>query len=60
MEEQAHGLVSSLCTVALLIDPPWVVVNGLRSEWWWGDWELVLLVDGGHAEEVLVLLVLLV
>ena len=58
MEEQAHGLVPSLCAAALLIGPPWVVVNGLRGKWWWGNWELALLVDGEHAEEVLVVLVL--
>ena len=59
VEEQAHGLVLSLHTAALLIDPPWVMVNSLGGEWWQSDWELegwVLLVDGGHAEEVLVLL----
>ena len=62
MEEQAHGLVPSLCAAALLIGPPWVVVNGLGSEQWWGDWELegwALLVGDGHAKEVLVVLVLL-
>ena len=54
--------------VALLVDPPWVVVNGVWSEQWWGNWELVLLVDNGHAgvvpmvrvlaKEVLIVLVL--
>ena len=58
VEEQAHGLVLSLCTAALLVGPPWVMVNGLRGKWWQGDWELALLVDGEHAEEVLVVLVL--
>ena len=44
--------------MALLVGPPWVVVNGVWSGWWWGDWELVLLVDGGHAEGVPMMLVL--
>ena len=57
VEEQAEGLVPSLRAVALLVGPPWVVVNDVWSERWWGDWELVLLGDG-HAE-VLVPLVLL-
>ena len=37
VEEQAHGLVLSLSAAALLVDPPWVVVNGFGSERWWGD-----------------------
>ena len=44
--------------MALLIGPPWVVMNGIWSEWWWGDWELVLPMDGGHAGEVPIVLVL--
>ena len=44
--------------MALFVDPPWVVVNGVWSEWWWGNWELVLLMDGGHAGEVPMVLVL--
>ena len=35
-------------------------MNGVWSKQWWGDWELVLLVDGGHAEGAQVVLVLLV
>ena len=54
VEEQAEGLVPSLRAVALLVGPPWVVANDVWSEWWWGDWELVLLVDG-HVGLVLVL-----
>ena len=53
VEEQAEGLVLSLRAAALLIDPPWVVVNDAWSEQWRGDWELVLL-DDRHAGEVLV------
>ena len=34
------------------------MVNGVWSEWWRGDWELVLLVDDGHAGEVPMVLVL--
>ena len=34
------------------------MANDVWSERRWGDWELVLLVDGGHAGEVLVVLVL--
>ena len=34
------------------------MVNDVWSEQWWGNWELVLLVDGGHAGEVPVVLVL--
>ena len=30
------------------------MVNDVWSEWWWGNWELVLL-DDRHAEGVLVL-----
>ena len=33
------------------------MVNGVWSEWWWGNWELVLPMDGGHAEEVLMVVV---
>ena len=57
VEEQAEGLVPSLQAAALLVDPPWVVANDVWGEWWWSDWELVLL-DDRHAG-VLVLLVLL-
>ena len=32
------------------------MVNDVWSERWWGDWELVLLVDSGHAGEVPVVL----
>ena len=35
------------------------MANDVWSEWWWGDWERVLL-GGGHAGEVLMVLVLLV
>ena len=52
MEEQAEGLVPSLRAAALLVGPPWVVANGVWSERWWGNWELVLLVVGEHAGEV--------
>ena len=34
------------------------MVNDLWSERWWSDWALVLLFDGGHAGEVLEVLVL--
>ena len=34
------------------------MANDVWGEWWWGDWELVLLVDAGHAEEVQVVQVL--
>ena len=44
---------------ALLVGPPWVVANDVWGEWRWGDWELVLL-DDGHAGEVLVLVLVLV
>ena len=62
VEEQAKGLVSSLQAAALLVGPPWVVANDVGSNWWWGNWELVLLVAGEHAGgmpmvRVLVLLV---
>ena len=57
VEEQAEGLVPSLQAAALLVDPPWVVANGIWGERWRGDWKLVLL-DVGHTEEVLVVLVL--
>ena len=60
MEEQAKGLVPSLQAAALLVDPPWVVVNNVWGEWWWSDWELVLWVVGEHAGEVLVLVLLMV
>ena len=58
MEEQAEGLVPSLRAATLLVDPPWVVVNDVWSERWWGDWELLL--DDRHAGEVSMVLVLLV
>ena len=32
VEEQAEGLVPSLRAAALLVDPPWVVVNDVWSE----------------------------
>ena len=34
------------------------MVNGVWSEQWQGDWELMLLVDDRHAGEVLMVLVL--
>ena len=54
VEEQAEGLVPSLRAAALLVGPPWVVVNDVWSERWRGDWDLVLLGDR-HVGEVLVL-----
>ena len=58
VKEQAYGLVLSLRAAALLVDPPWVVANNLGSDWWQGNWELVLLVGNEHAGEVPMVLVL--
>ena len=59
VEEQAEGLVPSLRAAALLVGPPWVVVNDVWSERWRGNWELVLQVVGEHAGEVPMVLALL-
>ena len=35
------------------------MANDVWSEWWWGNWELVLLVVGEHVGEALVLVLLM-